>query len=301
MTIGQLPERKRLPAWLRRKLPDTSAIPTHETLALNKLNTVCESALCPNRSECYARKTATFMILGDVCTRSCGFCAIKTGRGLPVESDEPRRVAAAARDLGLKYVVVTSVARDDLKDEGALHFAQTIEAIRHELPDAQIEVLTPDFHARRELIALVVKARPEVFNHNLETVKRLQKDVRPQAAYERTLEVLRVVKELNPAISTKSGIMLGLGETEEEVLQAARDLRSAGCDIFTLGQYLPPSKDHLQMVEYVAPEVFDRLALQIKSLGFREVFAGPYVRSSYHAGEVFHAATLDERKAPYEK
>jgi len=297
MQTEKLPERKRLPDWLRRKLPDTSAIRTHETLAQNKLNTVCESALCPNRSECYARKTATFMILGDVCTRSCGFCAIKTGKGLTVEKDEPRRVALAARDLGLKYVVVTSVARDDLADEGALHFAQTIEAIRQEIPDSQIEVLTPDFHARRELIEIVVKAKPEVFNHNLETVKRLQKEVRPQAGYDRTLAVLRLVKELDPSISTKSGIMLGLGEQEAEILQAARDLRAAGCDILTLGQYLPPSKDHLRMVEYITPEFFDRMAREIKTYGFREVFAGPYIRSSYHAGEVFNAASHDEPKA----
>jgi len=296
METEQLPERKRLPSWLRRKLPDTSALQTHDTLARNKLNTVCESALCPNRSECYARKTATFMILGDVCTRSCGFCAIKTGRGLSVETDEPQRVAIAAQDLGLKYVVVTSVARDDLEDEGAEHFAQTIQAIRHKIPQVQIEVLTPDFHARRELIEIVVKAKPEVFNHNLETVKRLQKEVRPQARYDRSLEVLRLVKELDATISTKSGIMLGLGETEEEVLESARDLRAVGCDILTLGQYLAPSNDHLAMVEYVKPEVFETLAHQAKALGFREVFSGPYVRSSYHAGEVFHAASLEERQ-----
>ncbi len=284
----QIPQRKRLPDWLRRKLPDTSAVRTHTALAENKLNTVCESALCPNRSECYARKTATFMILGDVCTRACGFCAIKTGRGLAVEQDEPQRVARAARELGLKYVVVTSVARDDLADEGAEHFAQTIRAIRLEIPDAQIEVLTPDFHARRELIEVVVKARPEVFNHNLETVARLQKQVRPQARYERSLEVLKLVKELDASISTKSGLMLGLGEEESEVLQAAHELRLAGCDILTLGQYLPPSKDHLMLVDYKTPEYFDQLAGKAKAMGFREVFAGPYVRSSYHAGEVFH-------------
>lgn len=290
MVIGQIPERKRLPDWLRRKLPDTSAVRTHETLARNKLNTVCESALCPNRSECYARKTATFMILGDVCTRSCGFCAIKTGRGLPVEADEPRRVAVAAKDLGLRYVVVTSVARDDLEDEGAGHFAQTIREIRLAIQDVQIEVLTPDFHARRNLIRIVVDAKPEVFNHNLETVKRLQREVRPQAGYERSLDVLRQVKDLDASVSTKSGIMLGLGEHEDEVLSAAQDLRAAGCDILTLGQYLAPSNDHLRMVEYIAPEVFNQLAQKAKLMGFREVFSGPYVRSSYHAGEVFHAS-----------
>ena len=288
--MNNIQERRRLPDWLRRKLPDTSAIRTHETLAVNKLNTVCESALCPNRSECYARKTATFMILGDICTRSCGFCAIKTGRGLPVEFDEPERVARAAQDLGLKYVVVTSVARDDLEDEGAGHFAQTILALRKAIADVKIEVLTPDFHARVPLLKTVVMARPDVFNHNLESVKRLQKDIRPQARYDRSLEVLRKVKELDSTISTKSGIMLGLGETEAEVLQTARDLRTVGCDILTLGQYLPPSKDHLALVDYVEPDFFDHLASETKSMGFREVFAGPYVRSSYHAGEVFNAA-----------
>ena len=279
--------RKRLPVWLRRSLPALSAEKTHQILLRQRLNTVCESALCPNRSECYSRNTATFMILGEVCTRSCGFCAIKAGKPQEVELDEPERVAKAARELGLAYVVITSVARDEMEDEGAGHFAKTVEAVYREIPGVQVEVLTPDFHARRELIAQVVAAGPTVYNHNLETVERLQKKVRPQASYARSLSVLETVKNFNPAMTAKSGIMLGLGETLDEVRQAARDLRAAGCDILTIGQYLPPSQDHLQLAEYMAPEIFSGLADELKPLGFREVFSAPYVRSSYHAGETF--------------
>lgn len=279
--------RKRLPEWFRRTLPRSAAV-THEILSHHRLNTVCESALCPNRTECYSRNTATFMILGDVCTRSCGFCAIKVGKPLEIEEDEPERVAEAAAALGLHYVVITSVARDEMPDEGAEHFARTIEAVKNRIPGAQVEVLTPDFHARRELIQKLVDASPTVYNHNLETVGRLQKEVRPQAAYERSLQVLEIVKSLDPEMTTKSGIMLGLGETREEILQAARDLRNVGCDILTLGQYLAPSAGHhLEVKEYFSPDFFQSLADEIKPLGFREVFAGPYVRSSYHAGETF--------------
>lgn len=280
--------RPRLPEWLRRSLPTHSAEKTHRILSEQKLNTVCESALCPNRSECYSRNTATFMILGEVCTRSCSFCAIAAGKPQKVEDDEPQRVAIAARELGLQYVVITSVARDEMPDEGAGHFARTVEAVYKEIPGVQVEVLTPDFHARRELIAQVVAARPTVYNHNMETVERLQRKVRPQAGYARTLEVLRTVKSLDPEMTTKSGLMLGLGETLDEVRQTAKDLRAAGCDILTLGQYLPPSKDHMEVAEYISPEMFKSLAVELKVLGFREVFSAPYVRSSYHAGETFH-------------
>lgn len=280
-------KKQRLPSWLRRSLPQSTEA-TNQILSRYKLNTVCESALCPNRTECYSRNTATFMILGDVCTRSCGFCAIKVGKPLVVEQDEPQRVAEAAAELGLEYVVITSVARDEMPDEGAGHFAETILAVKERIPGVQIEVLTPDFHARPELLAKIVAARPTVFNHNLETVERLQKEVRPQAAYERSLEVLRTVKSLDPEMTVKSGIMLGLGETREEVIAAAKDLRAAGCDILTLGQYLSPSASHhLAVKAYFSPEDFKSLADEIKPLGFREVFAGPYVRSSYHAGETF--------------
>ncbi len=279
--------RPRLPNWLRRQLP-VSAERTHEILAKYRLNTVCESALCPNRSECYSRNTATFMILGDVCTRRCGFCAIAAGKPLEVEADEPERVAEAAAALGLHYVVITSVARDEMEDEGAGHFAQTILAVKNKIPDVQVEVLTPDFHARPELIAKVIDAGPAVFNHNLETVARLQKQVRPQASYERSLKVIETIKSLDSGMTTKSGLMLGLGEERDEVIQAAKDLRSAGCDILTLGQYLAPGgSEYLAMKKYITPEEFDELAEEIKPFGFREVFAGPYVRSSYHAGETF--------------
>ncbi len=280
----------RLPQWLRRSLPPATAVKTHDTLGKYALNTVCESAICPNRSECYARRTATFMILGDICTRSCGFCAIRAGKGLAVEADEPERVAAAARDLGLKYVVVTSVARDDLEDEGAEHFAKTVRAIRRKIPDAQVEVLTPDFHGRRELIHRVAAAGPEVFNHNVETVRRLQKQVRPQAGLDRSLSVLRSVKEFSSMMTTKSGLMLGLGETEAEVFDVAAELSEAHCDILTIGQYLPPSQAHLPLVAYIEPEYFKSLAERLRPMGFKEIFAGPSVRSSYHAGEVFTAS-----------
>lgn len=277
----------RLPEWFRRSLPRHSSLETWNTLEKYQLNTVCESALCPNRSECYARGTATFMILGNRCTRRCGFCAIKTARPDPVEEDEPERVAHAAEALGLRYVVVTSVARDDLADEGAAHFYRSIRALRERISGVQVEVLTPDFHAREELIARVCEAGPTVYNHNLETVARLQKQVRPQAAYERSLKVLECVKRVAPSICTKSGLMLGLGEKEKEVLEAAGDLRDTGCEILTLGQYLSPSSGHLAVREYLPPEVFASLADRIRRMGFREVYAGPSIRSSYHAAETF--------------
>lgn len=278
----------RLPEWMRRPIPTAPALGTHQILEQHQLNTVCESALCPNRTECYSRSTATFMILGNVCTRSCGFCAIEVGKPQHVMTDEPLRVAKAAKAMRLQYVVVTSVARDDLKDEGAGHFAQTIRAIRAEIPGVQIEVLTPDFHARRELIAEVTDAKPEVYNHNLETVERLQKKVRVQAEFQRSLKVLKTVKELDALIKTKSGLMLGLGEREDEIVAAACALREVGCNLLTLGQYLPPTQEHLAVAEFITPEYFKELGKKLKRLGFDEVFSGPYVRSSYHAGELFH-------------
>ncbi len=280
----------RFPKWLRRSIPETTSRQTRTILEKHQLNTVCESALCPNRSECWSRRTATFMILGNTCTRRCGFCAIETGRGEEVASDEPQRVAEAAWELGLQYVVVTSVARDDLRDEGAEHFYQCVKALKEKIDGVEVEVLTPDFHGREELIGRVCEAGPRVYNHNLETVSRLQRLVRPQAQYERSLQVIRQVKENFPEILTKSGMMLGLGETEEEVLRAASDLAEAGCEILTLGQYLPPSENHLRLAEYISPEVFSGLADKIRQFGFREVYAGPYVRSSYHAAETFQTA-----------
>lgn len=287
MTISTLNPKTRLPEWLRRSLPESSAEKTHAILGRNRLTTVCEEAKCPNRSECYSHGTATFMILGDTCTRRCGFCSVKTGKPGILEADEPERVAHAVKEMNLSYVVITSVARDDLKDEGSFHFAETIKKVKELNPGIQLEVLTPDFHAKKELIERIVSAGPDVYNHNLETVARLQRQVRPQAAYERSLECLKVVKQINSQILTKSGLMLGLGEKDEEVLQAAKDLREAGCDILTLGQYLKPAKEQLEVVEFIHPEVFAQWERDLKQLGFRNVFSGPYVRSSYHAGETF--------------
>lgn len=268
-------------------MPVFSAEKTHEILDRHKLNTVCESAKCPNRNECYSHQTATFMILGNTCTRSCRFCNVATGKGEVLQPDEPLRVALAAKELGLKYVVVTSVARDDLADEGAAHFADTVLSIRREIPGVQIEVLTPDFHARPELISQIVAAKPEVYNHNLETVRRLTPQVRVQAKYDRSLEMLKLIKQIDPKMTTKSGLMLGLGETESELNQSCQDLVEAGVNILTLGQYLRPSADHLPVSEYVHPDRFYALAEKYERMGFDKVFAGPYVRSSYHAGETY--------------
>jgi lipoyl synthase len=278
---------KRLPEWLRREIPEGSTFSTHEVISEFRLNTVCESALCPNRVECFSRRTATFMILGDICTRACGFCAIQTGKPQAIEDHEPMRVAQAAAKLGLKHVVVTSVARDELQDEGAGAFHDTIVAIRERLPEATIEVLTPDFHARPELIERVCNAKPNVFNHNIETVKRLSKRVRPQASYERTLRVLELVKSTAPEMATKSGLMLGLGERLEEVIETLKDLYASGCEIITIGQYLKPKEGKLEIEAFISPEVFKLLEETGKRIGFREVYAGPYVRSSYHAGEAY--------------
>lgn len=247
------------------------------------LHTVCESARCPNLPECWSKKTATFMILGDTCTRSCGFCAIKVGRGTEVNPEEPADVARVANDLGLKHVVVTSVARDDLPDQGAGQFAATIRELHAANPLAIVEVLTPDFKGRKWCIKLVTDARPEIYNHNIETVERLQTVVRPQAKYARTLGVLRTVKELDSRIHTKSGLMLGLGETPDEVVQTLTDLREVGVDAVTIGQYLRPTMHHLPVVEYIHPDEFKRYEAIGEKLGFAFVASGPFIRSSYNA------------------
>jgi lipoic acid synthetase len=256
-------------------------------LGESRLHTVCEEARCPNQGECWTRGTATFMLLGDTCTRSCGFCAVATGRPAPLDPEEPRHVAEVSRRLGLRFVVVTSVARDDLQDGGAAHFAATVRAIHEANPAAEVEVLVPDFKADRESIRTVVESRPTVFNHNLETVERLSRKVRIQARYHRSLEVLRIAKELGQPI-TKTGIMLGLGETEEEVLALMRDARGAGCDILTIGQYLQPTKQHLPVVEFVHPDRFKTVEGAGYALGFKSVYSGPLVRSSYHAELTAH-------------
>jgi lipoic acid synthetase len=287
MTTTESKPRPRLPDWLRIKLPTSDSFAqTRNLLGELKLHTVCESAKCPNHWECWEKGTATFMIAGDRCTRACGFCAVATAKPLPLEADEPLRVAEATRRMKLRHVVITAVARDDVADGGAEHFRQTIEAVRKLNPGIVIEVLVPDFQDSDESIAAVLSANPQIFNHNLETVRRLTPEVRHRATYDRSLSVLKKVKNRRgKTIYTKSGLMLGLGEREEEVLTALRDLRAAGCDILTLGQYLQPTLKHLPMVEFVSPEKFAEYKRRAEEMGFVHVASGPMVRSSYHADE----------------
>ncbi len=278
--------RPALPRWLKRPLPAAGGIGfTRDLIADLKLETICESGKCPNRTECWSRKTATFMVLGETCTRPCGFCAVKRGKPEDVAADEPERLAEAAQRMGLRHVVITSVTRDDLPDGGADHFRRCILAVR-ERTGATVEVLTPDFDADPAAIDVVLQARPEVFNHNLETVNRLQQFVRRKAQYEVSLKVLEHVKRTMPEIRTKSGLMLGLGETTEEILETLADLRQVGCDLITLGQYLQPSPRHLAVKRYLPPEEFDRLGELARRMGFVDVTSGPFVRSSYHADEM---------------
>jgi lipoic acid synthetase len=277
--------RRRLPNWLRRQVPrGNEDFMTERVLEDLKLETVCDNAKCPNRMECYSQKTATFMILGNVCTRPCGFCAVDRGRPEMPSADEPARVAEAARRLGLKHVVITSVTRDDMPDGGAEHFYQCVLAVR-EATGATVEVLTPDFVNCRKALDRVIESQPDVFNHNAETIPRLYGSVRgPKSSYRWTLQLLRRVKELDPQIKTKSGLMLGLGETRDEVLDVLCDLRDHGCDFLTLGQYLQPAVDkYLPVAKYLAPEEFYELGQLAESIGFRQVASGPFVRSSYHA------------------
>jgi lipoic acid synthetase len=284
------PSHRRLPDWLKRDLPrGNENFYTHHLLRELGLETVCENARCPNRPECYARRTATFMILGNVCTRPCGFCSVPRGEPHPLEDDEPARVAEAAARLGLRHVVITSVTRDDLPDGGADHFFRCVVAVR-ERTGAAVEVLTPDFFGDPAAIDRVLAARPDVFNHNMETVPRLYRKVRGRADYRRSLELLSRVKRLRPDIVTKSGLMLGLGETTDELFDVFADLRANGCDVLTLGQYLAPTLKHIPVVRFVPPAEFDQLAALARALGFRQVVAGPYVRSSYHADEMVSGA-----------
>jgi len=277
---------RRLPSWLKRKLPRGNQNSfTHELLRELRLETVCENARCPNRPECYSRRTATFMILGNVCTRPCGFCAVSRGTPEALEDDEPERLAEAARRLGLRHVVITSVTRDDLPDGGADHFYRCVQAVRA-LTGAAVEVLTPDFLGDTGAIDRVLEARPEVYNHNVETVPRFYRKVRGRADYQRSLDLLAHVKRRAPSTVTKSGLMLGLGETAEELLDVLADLRGVGCDTLTLGQYLAPTLKHVPVARYVPPAEFDALAVLARSLGFNHVASGPFVRSSYHAGEM---------------
>jgi lipoic acid synthetase len=282
------PRAERFPPWLRKRLSaGGEAGEVRRLLAELGLSTVCSGAHCPNQSECYSRGTATFLILGDRCTRACGFCAIKKGGAGPLRQDEPEAVADACSRLRLRHVVITSVTRDDLADGGAAHFARTIRAVRQRLPQAVIEVLTPDFRGSTEAVDMVLAARPDVFNHNVETVPRLYPTVRPEADYRRSLAVLSHARQAGGKMFTKSGLMVGLGETADEVRRVMQDLRAAGCDLLTIGQYLSPSAAHLPVVEFVPPEQFQAWENEARSLGFAAASAGPFVRSSYQAEIVF--------------
>jgi lipoic acid synthetase len=281
--------RRRHPPWLKVRAPvGDEFFATRRTVKEWKLHTVCEEARCPNIGECWAHGTATFMLLGDVCTRNCGFCAVKHGRPLSVDPEEPRRVAGAVSALGLRHVVITSVDRDDLPDGGASQFARTAEAIKETVPGCSVEVLIPDFQGNEASLRTVLEAPIDVLNHNVETVPRLYKRVRPGARYERSLELLDRAKRIRPDVRTKTGLMLGLGEELAEVLGVLRDLVAIRCDILTLGQYLQPTARHLPVVRYVPPEEFAELRKEALAMGFRYVESGPLVRSSYHAW--LHAA-----------
>jgi len=277
----------RLPDWIKVR----DFIGTHHTKHLLRskgVSTVCEEARCPNRGECFSRPTAAFLILGDSCTRSCRFCLVNHSVPGPPDPTEPERVAKAADEMGLKYVVITSVTRDDLSDGGASHFAETVRMIRSRIPAAKVEVLIPDFQGQREALETVLRALPDVFNHNVETVPRLYRKVRPQAVYLRSLEVLRMAGEIAPSIPVKSGMMLGLGESSGEVLSVMKDLREAGCDLLTIGQYLRPGKANLEVVEYLHPDVFEEYGRIALEMGYSFVVSAPLARSSMNAEEMYY-------------
>jgi len=273
-----------LPEWLKIRIPRPDTIQEVQQMMRDKnLHTVCESARCPNLPECWSKKTATFMILGDTCTRSCGFCAIKVGRGLEIDPFEPLNVAMTAKKMGMNHVVVTSVARDDVPDQGAGQFAKTIEQLHKHLPHVIVEVLTPDFKGREDCCRTVCEAHPEIYNHNIETIERLHMIVRPQAKYARTMRLLEMVKEVDPTIYTKSGLMLGLGETRDEVVKTLQDLRNIGVDAVTIGQYLRPTMKHLPVVRYIHPDEFTEYEKIGEEMGFAFIASGPFIRSSYNA------------------
>ncbi len=279
---------RRLPPWLKRPLPvGKTFADTRRIVADSGVATVCEEARCPNLSECWSAGTATFMILGDKCTRRCHYCAVETAKPDPPEVDEPLRLGRAAAQMDLSHVVITSVARDDLPDEGAGHFAECVRQIRHACSSTTVEVLPADLHARPELVATLCDAEPDIYNHNIETVERLTPAIRPQGKYHRSLEVLRLVKEVSPDMLTKSGIMVGLGESQEEVIGTFEDLAEVGCDVLTVGQYLQPTPQHVPIDRFYHPDEFDKLAKVAEALGFLSVASGPFVRSSYNAGKVF--------------
>ena len=279
---------KRLPDYLKRQIIDTEKTKTvRAVLKHNCLNTVCENARCPNKNECYQKNTATFLIMGKNCTRNCRYCNISCERPEPLDKEEPKHIAKAVSELGLKYSVITSVTRDDLSDGGAEHFAQTIEEIRKISPDTEIEILTPDFKGDKNALNTIIKANPEVFNHNIETVENLFKIARPQGNYRRSLDVLKYIKD-NSNIPTKSGLMVGLGESENEIMQTLKDLREAGCNILTIGQYIQPSKQHLEVAKYYTEKEFEHLKELAKQAGFEKYQIAPLVRSSYNAFKLFN-------------
>ncbi|MEW6186064.1 MAG: lipoyl synthase [Thermodesulfobacteriota bacterium] len=279
--------KEKLPVWFRKKIPASRVKNEVEDLIgdLN-LQTICTSALCPNRGNCFSNRTATFLIMGEICTRNCTFCAVKKGRPFPPEESEPARLAEAAKRMDLKYVVVTSVTRDDLPDGGAVHFAAVVRELKR-MAGITVEILIPDFQGSLEALRKVIRAEPDVINHNLETVSRLYPEVRPQADFHRSLELLKKSKELARGIVTKSGFMVGLGETPEELFRAMEELRQSGCDLLTIGQYLQPSLQHHPVVRYVPPQEFEEYARRGEALGFRGVASAPLVRSSFEAAELF--------------
>lgn len=277
---------KRLPDYLKRPIINTETTKTVRNILKNHcLNTVCENARCPNKNECYTKQTATFLIMGNICTRNCRYCNISGGVPEPLNEKEPKEVANAIKELGLKYAVITSVTRDDIKDGGAEHFARTIEEIRKISPETKIEILTPDFNGDKNSLDIIIKAMPEVFNHNIETTKQVFKKARPKGNYETSLEVLKYVKE-NSNIKTKSGLMVGLGETFDEIEETFKDLKNVGCDILTVGQYIQPSKKHLEVEKYYTLEEFEQIKELAKKVGFKHFQIGPLVRSSYMAKDL---------------
>ncbi len=281
------------PSWLKKRIPPYQDIlKIKSILSETQLHTVCEEARCPNLGECFSGGTATFLILGETCTRNCGFCAVQHGLPATLDEGEPKRAAQAVKKIGLRYVVITSVTRDDLLDGGAPHFAKTIRAIRNVDQTIKVEVLIPDFKGELSSLTMVLDEVPDVLNHNVETVPRLYPEVRPQADYKRSVDLLKKSKELYPHILTKSGFMLGLGETEEEVIDLLQELRNVGCDLLTIGQYLQPRPDRLPVVRYIHPEEFEKYKKVGLEMGFRSVASGPFVRSSFHASQMFENSTI---------